>query len=74
MNKPIDVKNDETLTKLRYNLALRCQDKAIYKTPFKKRLKRKNTHTVKGVGVSNLWAHLDLNQGPTDYESVALTI
>ena len=20
------------------------------------------------------WAHLDLNQGPTDYESVALTI
>jgi len=20
-----------------------------------------------------LWAHLDLNQGPTDYESVALT-
>ncbi len=26
------------------------------------------------VAVYCLWAHLDLNQGPTDYESVALTI
>jgi len=25
------------------------------------------------VSLIFMWAHLDLNQGPTDYESVALT-
>ncbi len=33
----------------------------------------KKRDTSENVSQS-MWAHLDLNQGPTDYESVALTV
>ena len=36
-------------------------------------LKRKKPCKKIIYKASRLWAHLDLNQGPTDYESVALT-
>ena len=37
--------------------------------------KKKNPETIKNQGFSLVkwWAHLDLNQGPPDYESGALT-
>jgi hypothetical protein len=40
---------------------------------FRETSKTKGRNTIKYLSLCNWWAHLDSNQAPTDYESVALT-